>query len=214
VDKDSQLLRKVDPDRREFLRRLSLAAAYATPVVTSYSFDSLIPTATAQGVYTTPARVLDVVFIPGSGTKGLIVSRVAQPDEPPYGTIRITYSKPMETSLNSCKKAIGYGCECEIIESKIDVIKISVSGCEEYPEVDLSDGWTWLDSTTEEREVFTEVRNISLELNTPELGCSGDVVYQAMDGNHLEPYTGEIDTSEYCEIIISSKIDELKLWGG
>ena len=118
MDDDSRLLRKVDPDRREFLKRLSLAAAYATPVVTSFSFDSLIPSAEAQGSYARPARVLDLVFIPAAGTKGLIVSRVAETEQVPYGTIRITYSKPMETSLNSCKRATG--CECEIIESQID----------------------------------------------------------------------------------------------
>jgi hypothetical protein len=86
---------------------------------------------------------------------------------------------------------------------------MSANGCE----VDLSDGWTWPDNTTEERQVFTEVRNVSLELNTAELGCSGDAVYRAVDGDLMEPFAGEIDTSESCTII-TSKIDDVGSWGG
>ena len=68
------------------------------------------------------------------------------------------------------------------------------------------------DDTTEERQVFTEVRNVSLELNTPELGCSGDAVYQAEDGSLMEPFAGEIDTSEYCPPpIIVSRIDNIEI---
>lgn len=203
MDKDARLLSKVEPDRREFLKRLALAAAYTTPVVSSFSFDSLIPGAAAQGTYTVPTRVVDVVFVPGAGANGLIVSRLAQTVDP-WGTIRITYSKPMQTSLNSCKKVTGYEGEC-LVDSKIDVVAMSVSGVDECT-VDLSSGWAWPDDATEERDIYTQVSRIDLQLNAPELGCSGEASYRAQDGNLMEPYVGALDTSEYCDIILS-KVD-------
>jgi hypothetical protein len=211
---DGKLLAKIDEGKREFLRKLSLAAAYATPVMASFSLDSVRKTAEAQGVYG-GAAVLSVVFIPGGRAGGFIVSRLAQQVEESYGTIRVTYSKPMETSLNTCKKVTGHECQGDVICSKIDVI--SVVNCPEPPSVDLSDGWAWPNSTTEEKEVFTEVQRISLELNTPGLGCSPGARYRARDGGLLDPFADDIDTSEYCPgseepPIIDSKIDALHIW--
>jgi hypothetical protein len=210
VKKDEKDLSKVDEGRRDFVRKLTLAAAYATPFMASFSLDSVRNDAEAQGVYA-GAAVAGVVFVPGGGAGGFIFSRMAGPVAEPYGTIRITYTKPMETALNTCKKVTGYECG-EVICSKIDVISEVV--CPDPPEVDLSDGWSWPDSSTEERQVFTEVQRISLELNTAGLGCAPAARYRALDGGLLNPYAGELDTSEYCPEdedppIIISKIDHL-----
>lgn len=211
MEKGEKILSKVDEGKRDFLKKLTLAAVYATPVMASFSLDGVRKAAEAQGVYG-GAGVLGVVFIPGGGAGGFIVSRLAGPVEEPYGTIRITYSKPMETALNTCKKVTGYECG-EVICSKIEFAE---PVCPEPPAVDLSDGWIWPDSSTEEKQVFTEVKRIDLELNTPGLGCSPETSYRALDGGLLSPFADEIDTSEYCPEedlpIILSKIDVLHVW--
>jgi hypothetical protein len=212
VARERELLSKIDEGKRDFLRKLSLTAAYAAPVMASFPLDSVRNTAGAQGGYGN-ARVLSAVFIPSGSGAGFIVSRLAQPVLEAYGTIRITYSKPMETSLNTCKKVTACLCEGEIITSRIDIL--SQVTCPEPPGVDLSTGWDWPDSTTEERQIGPESQRIHLELNTPGLGCAPEARYRAQDGGLLDPFTGEIDTSEYCSQdppIIISKIDSLHAW--
>ena len=95
----------------------------------------------------------------------------------------------------------------------VDASQVSGVDCGGYPEVDLTDGWTWPDDTTEERQVFAEVRSVSVELNTPELGCSEDAMYRGLDGGPLEPFTGAVDTSAYCPII-TSQVDTFGSLGG
>jgi hypothetical protein len=48
------MLEKVEPNRRDFIKKVAVGTAYAVPVIASFSLDSVRNKAFAQATYTTP----------------------------------------------------------------------------------------------------------------------------------------------------------------
>jgi hypothetical protein len=207
-EQKDRLLSKVDGKKRDTLRKIAIASAYAVPAMATFSLDGVRKKALAQGNYATgEARVINASFTPGATAGFAALPAAAQPAASFFGTLRVNFSKPMATSLNSCKRVTGTVCEeivtSEIISSKLDILNAGAPST-----VDLSDGWVWPDDTTEEKMVLDKVSRITLVYSTPGL-CPAGQEYRARDGGPLRPYTGEIDTSLYCPGYIASKIDPL-----
>jgi len=61
-----RMMSQVDRGKREFLRKLTLGTAYAVPVMTTFSLDSVRSKARASGNYGNP-RVIRFRTVPGNG---------------------------------------------------------------------------------------------------------------------------------------------------
>jgi hypothetical protein len=199
----------IDHAKRLFLKKLAVISAYSAPAATLASLGINPSTARAQ-VVAEPPLVVSAAFMAGGDG----------PDEP-FGTLKITFSKPMATSLNTCKSVTGSACDEVMIDSKIDPLPSvqSVAGnapmvdskLDELDLIDLSDGWTWSDGQTEEKQIFSPIKSVRLQLNTPDLACVEADQYQSDDGDLLVPFETTLNTWEHCEgcleQVIISKID-------
>lgn len=209
--KTDDTLPSVDRARRLFLKKLAVISAYSTPAATLMSLGVKPSLSRAQEIADPPLVVSAAFTAGGDG-----------PDEP-FGTLKVTFSKPMATSLNTCKTVTGSLCEENTILSKIDILttesaipqeKVMVdSKIDELGDIDLSDGWAWSDSLTEEKQIFTPVKAINLQLNAPDLACVEADQYQSDEGDLLIPFETTLNTWDHCEgcleQIIVSKIDQL-----
>ncbi len=200
----------VDQAKRLFLKKLAVISAYSAPAATLMSFGIKPSLARAQDAVEPPMVVSAAFTAGGEGPDG------------PFGTLRITFSKPMATSLNTCKSVTGSLCDEATIDSKVDYLptksapqeRIMVdSKIDMVDEIDLSDSWVWSDSLTEEKQVFTPVKAIKLQLNTSDLACVEADQYQSENGDLLVPFETTLNTWEHCEgcleQVIISKIDHL-----
>jgi len=78
-------LEKVEPNRRDFMKKVAIGAAYAVPVMASFSLDSVRNKAFAQASYgPTPPRVARLNVVDGS---------------PDNFVVRITFDQAMDTSI-------------------------------------------------------------------------------------------------------------------
>ena len=201
----------IDHAKRLFLKKLAVISAYSTPAAAFLSLGGNPSVARAQEITDLPLVVSAAFTAGGDG-----------PDEP-FGTLKITFSKPMATSLNTCKSVTGSPCDVVNIESKVDYLsaksaaprsRVMVdSKVDVLDEIDLSDGWSWADSLTEEKQIFSPVKSVKLELNASSLACEEADQYQSEDGDLLVPFETTLNTWEHCEgcqeQVIISKIDSL-----
>lgn len=201
----------IDQAKRLFLKKLAvISACSATPATALLSLGAKPSAARAQEV-TEPPLVVSAAFVAGGGGQN-----------EPFGTLRVTFSKPMATSLNTCKSVTGMPCDEVVVESKIDVQSSIQSAGGKSPmvtskldlidEIDLSSGWTWADSVTEEKQILTPVESVRMQLNAPGLGCTEGESYQSEDGDLLVPFEATLNTWEHCEgcePVVLSKIDSL-----
>jgi len=81
AEKGSALAQKVTTERRDFLKKLAVAAAFAAPTVATFSLDGVRKKAFAQSVYTQP-RVI------------LLEQRDGED-----GIARVVFSQPMNTTV-------------------------------------------------------------------------------------------------------------------
>ena len=183
-----EVLAKVDSGRRGFLRKMAMGSAYALPLMTTVSLDSVITSARAQGVYGNPkvVRFRTEAVAAGPGNN-------AEPPQPGkangilVGYWVITYDRPMDPKFNQAKAWAFSGP--------------NGAACEGFPPVDKCEGDTgpegfrWVKGNTEERHPIycgTEPLFIHLKLNADE--CGRKTFYRDTMGNILEPFLGCADS--------------------
>jgi len=81
TEDEKDTLEKIGPERRDFLKKLAIAAAFAAPTVATFSLDGVRKKAMAQSVYGQPT-VLSVA--PGPAA---------------YNEATVLFSQPMDTGI-------------------------------------------------------------------------------------------------------------------
>ena len=115
------LLAKVGDERRDFLKKIAIAAAFAAPTIATFSIDGMRKKAFAQSAYDAPRVVLD--------------------PEPSPGRVLVTFTQPMNTGIgNDSSRIDSSSCRTTVFEGGFPSYEwkwpnntqqeITFSGCE------------------------------------------------------------------------------------
>lgn len=160
------LLEKVEPDRRDFLKKLAIGTAYAVPVMASFSLDSVRNKAFAQASYGAPRVAWLAALAANQG-------------------VRIMFDQPMNTGIG--KSVAGRNARDSVCYNRQACFMDSSGQC-----VNLPHEWSW---ESDQAQLLTISGshcgkvNIQYGMKPPAEGC---IDFTGANGLTLVPYEGEI----------------------
>ena len=189
-----ELLNKVDDSKRDFVKKLAIGTAYAVPVISTFSLDSIRKTARAQGVYGDPA-VVNIAGVAENDFNPNASQNVnAAADYTAYWVI--AFDRPMNTKFKDSLWFDQFGGFCGAepeaeAAAKCPPLKDPEKGC------NGGENWSWNKAGTKLYMGFSrcggETLNLEIILNPK--GCKG-TPFQDMAGTVLPRTEG---CATYCE---------------
>jgi len=168
-------VKRLDPlagacdERRDFLKKIAIAAAFAAPTVATFSLDGVRKKAFAQSVYGRPV----VLSLLSTGKPGQAV---------------VTFSQPMDTGVGSGADLSRTGApRCR--EHSLSVY----NNAHTYSGV-----WNWDGNTTQVFSVLDSCpdEDILLSVSYNQSSCAEK--FRGTNGLELVPWSGSITISGYC----------------
>jgi hypothetical protein len=190
--KEGTTLVKTDTNRRDFLKKFALGAAYAVPVMTTFSLDSVRSKARASGNYGNP-RV--IAFRTRNAAGNAVLDPRAQ-NGGPEAYFEIVWDRSMDKAFNRAKTCEKLPLPSECIPDLMAAPPQSqrVAGCG-----DCFEPWTWNGAGTMETSPIYGSIAIRLTINGPD--CVNPVVevkkYRDLDGIIADRFEG---TASWCLI--------------
>lgn len=180
-------LEKVEPNRREFIKKVAVGAAYAVPVMASFSLDSVRNKAFAQATYTTPAPAPGQMLTP---------PKVVQLTAPANGfQVNVKFNQPMNTNIApnaDSRPGNIMGCydrEVCFLSSNYDSGNAVESSCDDsWPH-----SWAWDGNQNQILSIsggycgFVQIR---YGKRPDSDGC---IDFKSVNGLALQPFDGQIE---------------------
>ena len=184
------MLEKVEPNRRDFIKKVAVGTAYAVPVIASFSLDSVRNKAFAQATYTTPTP-----------PAALVPPKVALLSALRSGQgVRVTFDQPMDTSIAANDRIFdrrtGPVCGDDGYDRTVSFLcaadAVTTNGCD--PGVPYS--WSWESATAQLLTISGGFFCVEVRIEYG-YGSEGCIDFRGTNGLKLEPFSSKIEIT--CE---------------
>lgn len=191
--KEGTTLVKTDTNRRDFLKKFALGAAYAVPVMTTFSLDSVRSKARASGNYGNPR----VIAFRTRGAAGNAVLDPRAQNGGPEAYFEIVWDRSMDKAFNTAKACtqlpLPPGCNAPLMVAPPQIQPVAGCGnCFVAP-------WTWNPAGTMETCPINGPISIQLTINGADCTNVAAVPrkYRDLDGLIADRFEG---TASWCLI--------------